>query len=395
MIRIGVLSMEFNREPKFNPKRLKEARLIRGLTISELAEVIGVSKQAVSQFELGDITPKTETVMAIINTLKFPKSFFYREFKEQNIGNTFFRANATATKKSKEAQYNKSLLAGYLYDYLSEYIEFPELNLPDISNFSTCDWDNESIEALALQVREFWGIDDKPITNIVNLFERNGIIVFSVNTESEKVDAFFQQRKGRPFIFLGNEKQSASRRQFDGAHELGHLLMHDYIHNQDILNSTEFKQMENQSNRFSSAFLLPAKPFAKTVTSTSLIHFIELKRYWNVSIAAMLYRCLDLKIIDESRYTSLVKQMSMKKMRTKEPLDDVIPLQEPVILRKSVQLLLDKKIKNELELIQEMSVPQEYIEMFCNLDSGSLNFKEPEPAIRLVNKGNNESVLGE
>lgn len=377
--------MKINHEPKFNPKRLREARLIRGFTISELSEKIGVSKQAVSQFELGEYTPKPETMMSIINTLKFPKNFFYREFKEQYVGNTFFRANATTSKKSKEIQFNKTLLAGYIYEYLSDYIEFPELNLPDATDFDS-EWDNESIELLATKVRKHWGIGDKPITNIVHLLEKNGIMVFSVDTDSQKVDAFCQHRTGRPFIFLGNDKQSAFRRQFDGGHELGHILIHKDIDNQDVLNKVEFKKMENQANRFASALLLPADAFAKTVTSTSLLHFVELKKYWNVSIAAMIYRCLDLQLIDESKYTSLQKQMSMKKMRTKEPLDDVFPLQEPVVLKKSILMLLDNDIKNELQLIQEMSVPQEYIEMLCNLEEGTLKIKESEPMIRLVKR---------
>ncbi|MEH6986580.1 MULTISPECIES: helix-turn-helix domain-containing protein [Bacillales] len=377
--------MNTDQELKFNPKRLREARLIRGLSISELAEQLHISKQAISQFELGDYTPKSETMMAIINTLKFPKNFFYKDYKDQFVGNTFFRANATATKKSKETQLNKTLLAGYIYEYLFDYIEFPELNLPDITEFDN-EWDNESIEKLAKNLREYWGIGDKPIPNIVHLIERNGIMVFSVDTDSQKVDAFCQHRKGRPFIFLGNDKQSAFRRQFDAGHELGHILMHKDIDNQEVLNKLEFKQMENQAHRFASAFLLPAEAFAKTVTSTSLLHFIELKKYWNVSMGAMIYRCFDLGLIDESRYTSLQKQMSMKKIRTKEPLDDVFPLQQPVVLKKSILMLLENNVKNELQLIQEMAVPQEYIEMLCNLNRGTLNFKEPEPTIRLVKK---------
>lgn len=377
--------MKVENEPKFNPKRLREARLIRDLTIKELSEKIGVTKQAVSQFELGDYTPKTETMMSIINTLKFPKNFFYREYKEQFVGNTFFRANAAATKKSKERQYNKTLLSGYIYEYLADYIEFPELNLPDISDFDS-EWDDDSIEELALKVREHWGLGDNPITNIVHLLEKNGIMVFSVDTDSQKIDAFCQHRKGRPFIFLGNDKQSAFRRQFDGGHELGHILMHKDIDNQDVLNKEEFKVMENQANRFASAFSLPADAFAKTVTSTSLLHFVELKKYWNVSIAAMIYRCLDLNIIDEGKYTSLQKQISMKKMRKKEPLDDVFPLQEPVVLKKSILMLLESDVKNEQQIIQEISVPQEYIEMLCNLDKGTLNYNEPEPTIKLIKK---------
>jgi Zn-dependent peptidase ImmA (M78 family)/transcriptional regulator with XRE-family HTH domain len=378
--------MNVNQETIFNPKRLREARLIRGQTIKELADTIGVSKQAISQFELGEHLPKQETMMALINTLGFPKSYFYKDYKEQYVGNTFFRANATATKKSKEMQYNKSLLAGYIYSYLSNLIEFPELNLPEVSKLNTNWNDNSAIEELARKVREHWGIGENPIGNIVHLLERHGIMVFSVDTDSQKVDAFCQHRTGRPFIFLGNDKQSAFRRQFDGGHELGHILMHEDIDNQDTLSREEIRSMENQANRFASALLLPASAFAKTVTSTSLLHFIELKKYWQVSIGAMIYRSYELKILDESRYTSLQKQISMKKIRTKEPLDDVTPLQEPVVLKKSILMLLEHDVKSELQLIQEMGVPQEFIEMLCNLPIGTLNYKEPEPTIKLVKR---------
>lgn len=369
-------------ERAFNPKRLREARMVRELSIAELADIVGVSKQAISQFELGESTPKAENMMAIINALRFPKSFFYGD-SEQYVGNTFFRANATATKKIREIQLNKSYLAGYIYDYLSKYIDFPKLNLPDTKDFSNCNWDAVSIEKLAQLTRDHWGLGDKPITNIVNLLERNGIMVFTIHMDSEKIDAFCQHRKGRPFIFLGDDKQSAVRRQLDGAHELGHRLMHEDVNN-DLLSKEEFKKIEEQANRFASAFLLPAEAFAKTVTSTSLLHFVELKKYWKVSIAAMIYRCKDLGLITESKFTSLFKQMSMKRMRVKEPLDDVIPVPEPVVLRKSIQLLLEKKVKNELQIIHESGVPQEYVEMFCNLDPGALNVKDPEATVKLA-----------
>lgn len=173
-------------------------------------------------------------------------------------------------------QLNKSMLAGYIYDYLSQYIDFPDLNLPDTSLYNS-DWDNSLIEDLALKVREHWGISDNPIGNIVRLLEKNGIMVFSVDTDSQKVDAFCQHRTGRPFIFLGNDKQSAFRRQFDAGHELGHILMHSDIDDQEVLSREENKLLEKQANYFASALLLPADAFAKTVTSTSLLHFVELK----------------------------------------------------------------------------------------------------------------------
>ncbi|WP_205628910.1 helix-turn-helix domain-containing protein, partial [Acinetobacter baumannii] len=42
---------------RFNPNRLKFARLYEGMTTSELANHIGVSKQMISQYENGKSAP--------------------------------------------------------------------------------------------------------------------------------------------------------------------------------------------------------------------------------------------------------------------------------------------------------------------------------------------------
>lgn len=43
------------RSKQINPQRIKAARTFSGLTIAELAEKIGVSRQAISQYEQGKI----------------------------------------------------------------------------------------------------------------------------------------------------------------------------------------------------------------------------------------------------------------------------------------------------------------------------------------------------
>ena len=86
----------------FNPGRLKEARLARGMTITDLAEKAYVSKQAISQYELGQAIPRAETLMYIVNTLDFPKTYFYGYDEEDAVGNTFFRASSTTSQKLKE-----------------------------------------------------------------------------------------------------------------------------------------------------------------------------------------------------------------------------------------------------------------------------------------------------
>jgi Zn-dependent peptidase ImmA (M78 family) len=90
-------------------------------------------------------------------------------------------------------------------------------------------------------MRNLWKLGDKPINDLVNVMESNGIIVGSVELGNIKVDAFCQPRSERSFVILGDDKKSAVRRHFDAAHELGHLLMHMDIHNQENLFKEEIK----------------------------------------------------------------------------------------------------------------------------------------------------------
>jgi len=58
------------------PKRIKEGRLFRGLTQENLADVVGVTKQAVSQYETGVLTPTLEVMTQIADVLEFPMQYF-------------------------------------------------------------------------------------------------------------------------------------------------------------------------------------------------------------------------------------------------------------------------------------------------------------------------------
>ena len=89
----------------------------------------------------------------------------------------------------------------------------------------------------------------------------------------------------------------------------------------------------------------------------------------------MIYRCRDLEIIDEDQFTNLYKQISFRKWRTKEPLDDpnVMPLEQPKLLRRAVELILKGKRKHPDEVLSDLNFSAELIEDFCNLPRGMFN----------------------
>ena len=63
---------------KVVPYRIKQARVSRGLSMVELSELVSVSKQAISQYEMGKNSPSIAILTSIANVLKYPVSFFYK-----------------------------------------------------------------------------------------------------------------------------------------------------------------------------------------------------------------------------------------------------------------------------------------------------------------------------
>ena len=90
-----------------------------------------------------------------------------------------------------------------------------------------------NIEDIANNVRSYWGLGFQPIENMVNLLENKGIIVSTLNINNKKIDAFTQvheiNNKEKYCVVLSNDKQSVARRNFDAAHELGHIILHKNI----------------------------------------------------------------------------------------------------------------------------------------------------------------------
>lgn len=367
------------RNNRVNAERLKEARLFRGMTMDELACSVSVNKQAISQFENRKTSPDPMTLKQIARVLDFPYDFFCEEDRASIIGNTYFRALYSSHKKDLVAQQIKTKYLAKIHSILETKVRFKPLNLPPIVEESVM-----TIDQLALYVREFWGLGLEPISNMVSLLEENGIIVGEFATESRDIDAFYQYSEddGHPTycVILGTDKKSFYRRQFNCAHELGHILMHERYSDLNEINRDEYRDRENEANSFASAFLLPAEPFRRDVMiyPNRLSHYVELKKKWHVSIMAMIMRAYSLDCISQNQYTYLMRQMSTNGYRQIEPLDDQIEYKHPHALRQAIKLLLTKANMSGGDIMRlfasnGFSVSANVVEELLNLDKGVLS----------------------
>lgn len=313
----------------FRPDRLTLAREARGLLKKELAERVDLTPSAISQLELGKIRPAPETLLRFALALQVRPEFFSGERPIQIPAEAcHFRRLRSATQTE---QRRVRALGSLLLEVVEHLEQLAEIPAESITPLAAQIEGAEDIEALAERLRSEWELGLGPISSVVALLERHGVIPIEVEGHSERLDAFSAWVGARPVVFLSTEKGSSSRRRFDAAHELGHLLMHVDVDAGD-------PGLENQADAFASAFLLPRSSFgAECPQRLSWPHLLELKRRWKVSLAAMVRRAYDLGIYSEATYRRGYMQLNKRGWRAREPEEP--PMERPQILRDVVQLL--------------------------------------------------------
>lgn len=341
-------------EQHINPEKLTEARESKGLSMADLARLIDITRQAISTFEKGTKQPAPDTLMRISQVLDFPIHFFTSKSRDVKIESVvFFRSRSGTAKKERVMCKTKALWVATILDTLTEHAEIPEANIPDLMTKDFNDLSPEEIDVIASQTRRHFKLQDGPIKNITMLLENNGIIVSHIHTTS-KVDAFSFVSKNRPII-VTDSSYTAARSRFSIAHELGHLIMHQSISEEDLKDKEIFNLIEYQANYFASCFLMPAKTFSQEFFSTKLSALISLKKRWGVSIAAIILRLSNLQLISENQKLYLYKQLAP--YRKQEPLDSEMPKEEPVLLKKLLSILESHKLISKKSLFDLLGIP--------------------------------------
>lgn len=224
-------------------------------------------------------------------------------------------------------------------------------------------------------MREIWGLGiDLPVSNLLEVAEINGVIIVEANMSDETLDAVSEWIGDRPFIMLTDNGESAVRRRFNIAHEIGHILLHGDIESIHDYTSQELKNViEKQANYFASCLLLPENGFLKSLLSTNLDFYIELKKYWKVSIQAMIMRTHQLELISDDQKLYLFKKIAFNKWKRQEPLDTEIIPEKPSLYRKVYELIVTNDILQRNELISYLSLPKDELEKSLDISIDEQN----------------------
>ena len=313
----------------FAPARLTMARELAGLRKRDLAESIGRTAAAVSQYELGQSRPSGETLARCAAALDVPVTFFTigRPQLRLDTAHAHFRSLRTTTSSQRQQALAHVELLWELIDQLDHIIELPPVDLGLPLGMRPGD-----PAATAGMMRKAWHVPTGPIVHLVRTLETRGIVLTRLPAvDSETIDAFSAALHGRPMIVLSH-KGNPMRQRFSVAHELGHLMLHpDPAPGSGV--------HEREANTFAAEFLMPADELRDRLpTPVDIPALKEIADGYGVSVAALAYRGKDLGKYSESTLRRTMAALNRLGWRTEEPVGSKYPGERPELLAKATEL---------------------------------------------------------
>jgi Zn-dependent peptidase ImmA (M78 family)/transcriptional regulator with XRE-family HTH domain len=384
-------------EPEFDGSRLRRLRLARGMSMDDLSERLGnLSKQMISRYESGRSSPPPKVLDRLCEVFGVWREFFQQnqavsihiegfrdtsgvpEMQRQYIA----RREASSRSSSKEPDDNKfgsvrdgelklrktdevsvqidldkdlrpklqaeisaqlefALEARLKLNLLSSGRELLSPRLPDVEPAIT----PVEIDLAAERLREFWGVERKPIKSVRNLLEANNIMVFELYLPS-KVDGFAFHFRRQQSFGAGIAVRSGlpgDRLRFSMLHEVAHLYC--------LSGDGEYDNLERRANMFASAMLLPKEvlyDFCRSIgPQIRLDDLLPLKAEFGISVASIILRGRTLGLLSQTQCERLYSEIDARGWRKNEPVR--IEPELPDLVRAQVERLFEAGLLSERE----------------------------------------------
>ncbi len=307
-----------------NGERVRQAREFHGLTQTELAGQVGLDQSAIAHIEAGRLQPSQGHIEAIAFRTGFPPSFFSQNSgPDFPLGSLQFRSHATVAARDRVRAYRYGQLVHELANSLLVRVKPLPLAIGRL--------DTDPVTAANVTRSALSLSPDRPILNLVHTIEKAGVLVLSLPTSFDHIDAFSAwvgDEKKRPTVVL-TAGRSGDRLRLSLAHDLGHLVL-----------PTRGSQIqaEREAFLFGAELLLPTEAMrSEMILPLTLTALAKMKERWGVSIQALIRRAKDLNIITTRRYHYLFQQLGARGWRMREPV--FVPIERPRAVRKMAELL--------------------------------------------------------
>lgn len=296
---------------KFDPARLRQARVLSKRTKAEVAKLVGVSAAAIGQYEAGVTTPRTDVLVSLARAVLVEPAFFAvgRPLYPIDTGAAHFRSLRSVRAGDRDKALATAEQVWELAHALETAVQFPAVNLPKFE-------EGMHPAAAAKVLRQLWKIPDGPFPHLVATMEANGVIVLVLEEGAiDRVDAFSTVASERPFVIsTPRRSNSVYRHRFTCAHELGHLVLHDEAIPGD-------RKQEREADEFAAALLTPAEDIQPVLpVRLELAKLDRIGRVWGVSIESLMKRMYELRLTSDTSMRRAYQKLNLNpSWRTEDP----------------------------------------------------------------------------
>lgn len=295
------------------PRRLRQARAMRGLSLRSLADATQgqVSHNAIARYEKGEMAPGSDVLIAMARVLEQPLDFFFRPFRLELSGISY-------RKKSVLPQSEKLAIQERALDFFERYREIEEI-LGERRPFEnplpqTPVKNAEEIAERARQLRNAWDLGPGPLPNVHELMELKGIKVHELKKAPKDFDGFAAKTPEGPVVVIADWLNSdLSRKRMSVVHELSHVVL-------VVPEGIPKKEEEGMVWDFAGELLLPEEAFrdafGKCRTAVTLGELIRMKALFGASIMAIIRRAEKLGLLSKPAATNFWKFANGQRWRT-------------------------------------------------------------------------------
>ena len=306
-------------------------RRARAMTQDKLADSTAITQAALSRYENDLRDPSQETLRSLATALGVTPEFLQMANRTQGAFMVDAHMRRRRTAKPTVWRWLEARLNVYRMHVglLMREVEIePALALPLLDPLEY------SPEDAARLVRMQWRMPSGPVRDLIGWLESAGCVVvaedFGSMTGGGRVDGLSQWASDSP-VMLVNSRAPTDRLRLTLAHELGHVCMH----------SDQFGgDPEEEANGFAAEFLMPADSIRSELRNLSIGKLHGLKRYWGVSMQALIERGYRLGTLSARQRTSFYKTLSARGWRTNEPLSNELPPERPQLAERLGQALM-------------------------------------------------------
>ncbi|MFT4189795.1 MAG: XRE family transcriptional regulator [Aeromicrobium sp.] len=328
---------------------LATARRARGMTQEELASRAEVTQAALSRYEHDLRTPDEEVLARLARALGVTPQLLQRGGRIEGgiaVG-AHMRRRATAKATVwRELEAKLNMLRLHTAQLMDEVAIRTDRQVPTFDPLEV------EPEAAARMLRAQWRMPVGPVHSLSAWLDAAGIVVIAEDFgPSARVDGLSQWSGAYPVVLV-NSSAPTDRKRLTLAHELGHLVLHSDHVDEDV---------EAQANVFAAELLMPRDEITPMLRQRlTLDRLADLKRYWGVSMQALIERAHALGTLTATQRASLHKTLSAKGWRTREPLSDGLAPEEPRLARHIAESLKTRGLsEREIARLTGFSSPEE------------------------------------